>query len=81
MQAQDPRPTKPLYTVAVWLPGTQARVLVTKLAGPPADAVETARQIVQNFAQVAPVRWLHKVVATDQITDVMPPEPEQELAP
>lgn len=81
MQAQDLRPTERFYTVAVWLPGTQARVLVTKLAGPPAEALETARQIVQNFSEVAPVRWLHKVVATDQITDVMTPETEQELAP
>jgi len=74
MQAQDLRPADPFHTVAVWLPGTQTRVLVTKLSGPPADAIAMAHQIVQRFADVAPVRWLHKVVAIDQITDVMSPE-------
>lgn len=81
MQTQSLQPTELLYTVAVWLPGTENRVLVTKLGGPPADAVKEAHQIVQRFTELAPVRWLHKVVATDLITDVMQPSTNQEPTP
>lgn len=61
-------------TVAVYLADSNTRVLVTGLVGSDAEVRADARQHVENFAFVAPVHWLTKVVARDEITDIDPPE-------
>jgi hypothetical protein len=61
-------------TVAVYLPGTENRVLVTKLNGDDAEVRRDAKAIVNNFSNVAPAHWLTKVVARDEITDIPPQE-------
>ena len=68
------------HTVAVYLPGTPVRVLVNKLEGTEQEAVQAAHLLVQRFAEVAPVRWAHKVVATDLVTDVANPNTDQEIS-
>lgn len=68
------------HTVAVYLPGTRVRVLVNKLEGTEQEAIHAAHLLVQRFADVAPVRWAHKVVATDLVTEVASPNPDQEIS-
>ena len=74
MSATTPPDDAVQHTVAVYLPGTNTRVLVTCLDGPPGDAIETARWHVGQFAYVAPAQWLAKVVETHEITSY-PPNP------
>lgn len=65
-------------TVAVWLPGTDHRVLVTMLGGDDDEARRTAKTVVQQFAFVAPVRWLTRVIERGHVTDVPQPHPIKE---
>lgn len=76
----QPEATFAVHTVAVYLPGTDTRVLVDQLGGPPAEAIADARRLVQVLAGVPPARWAAKVVATDVITDVMPPDSDKEIS-
>lgn len=64
-----------LHTVAVYLPGTDTRVLVTDLAGPPAETIDSAAWHVDQFAKVPASRWLSKVVETRLVTNVPSHQP------
>lgn len=57
------------HTVAVYLPGTPARVHVTELDGPPEEACATATQIVRQLAQ-SPALWHAKAVDTHEVETV-----------
>lgn len=58
------------HTVAVSPPGTHTRVLVTELVGSEAEVLAAAKWHVQQFAEVAPVRWRIRVTAREEITDI-----------
>lgn len=62
--------THVLHTVAVYLPDSNTRVLVTGLAGSDAEVRSDARQHVELLAAAPRRDWLSKVVASDVITDI-----------
>ena len=76
---QQPEPSFPVHTVAVYLPGTDIRVLVDQLGGTPAEAAADVRGVVRALAAQPPGRWATKVVASDLITDVIPPDSDKEI--
>lgn len=60
--------TDALHTVEVTVPGTQTRVLVERLLGTRADALDIAREVFDELQRAK--HLVARVVRSDEITDV-----------